>query len=197
MNQLTFDENLAIREVLDDIIGMVDRREKLIRSASEEAERARDDRMAQHVSQLEALMADFLTLFEPIMVKIRKYGEGLRDSITDSENYLRSLVGIIEAGKSVEGTSATLQELERDADGVQEDLELSSELVDKIEDLFRKTRPYSHQALEPRQEPSIEAPNNQREVPRRDQRVLKTHTSGPYFLPGSRLLPDKPSKSQH
>ncbi len=197
MKQLTFDENLAIREVLDDIIGMVDRREKLIRSAAEEAERSRDDRMAQHVTQLEALMADFLTLFEPIMVKIRKYGEGLRDSITDSENYLRSLVGIIDAGKSVEGSSATLQELERDAHGVQEDLELSSELVGKIEDLFRKTRRYSHQAFESRPETSIEAPNRAREVSRRDQRVLKTHTSGPYFLPGSRLLPDKPSKSQH
>ncbi len=197
MNQLTFDENLAIREVLDDIIGMVDRREKLIRSAGEEAERARDDRMAQHVTQLEALMADFLTLFEPIMVKIRKYAEGLRDSIADSENYLRSLVGIIDAGKSVEGTSATLQELERDADGVQEELELSSELVGKIEDLFRKTRPYSRQALESRQETSIEAPDSPREASRRDQRVLKTHTSGPYFLPGSRLLSDKPSKSQH
>lgn len=197
MNQLTFDENLAIREVLDDIIGMVDRRDKLIRSAAEEAERARDERMAQHVVQLEALMTDFLTLFEPIMVKIRKYGEGLRDSITDSENYLRSLVGIIDAGKSVEGTSATLEELERDADGVQEELELSSELVGKIEDLFRKTKPYTRQALESKQEPSIETSNSPREASRRDQRVLRTHTSGPYFLPGSRLLPDKPSKSQH
>jgi GTP1/Obg family GTP-binding protein len=197
MNQLTFDENLAIREVLDDIIGMVDRREKLIRSAAEEAERSRNDRMAHHVTQLEALMSDFLTLFEPIMVKIRKYGEGLRDSIIDSENYLRSLVGIIDAGKNVEGTSATLQELQRDADGVQEQLELSSEMVGKIDDLLRKTMPYSRQALESRQQPSLESPNSPRDAPRRDQRVLKTHISGPYFLPGSRLLPDKPSKSQH
>ncbi len=37
MNELRFDENLAIREVLDDIIGMVNRREKLIQSATEEA----------------------------------------------------------------------------------------------------------------------------------------------------------------
>src|SRR2546428_14090893 len=103
MNQLTFDENLAIREVLDDIIGMVDRREKLIRSSAEEAERSRDDRMAQHVTQLEALMADFLTLFGPIMAKIRKYGEGLKGSTTNFGKYSRGLWGKNWLGKELEG----------------------------------------------------------------------------------------------
>src|SRR5712692_274618 len=189
MNQLTFDENLAIREVLDDIIGMVDRREKLIRSAAEEAERSRDDRMAQHVTQLEALMTDFLTLFEPIMVKIRKYGEGLRDSITDSENYLRSHVGIIDAGKSVEGTSATLQELEKDADGVQEELQLSNEALGKVEDLLRRTKAYSHQNSEPRRDIMTDTTNPAPSQQRREQRIVRPRGSGSYFLPGSRLFP--------
>jgi hypothetical protein len=197
MNELRFDENLAVREVLDDIIGMVDRREKLIRSASEEAERSRDDRMVQHVKQLEALMSDFLTLFEPVLVKIRKYGEGLRESVSDSEEFLKSLVGIIDAGKSVEGTSATLQELEKDADGVQEELELSSAALKKIEDLFRRTKAYSSRAPEPRTEPTSETPSSAREAQRREKGALRPRPSGSYFLPGSRLFPDQSPKSQH
>src|SRR5215510_6247563 len=129
MNHLKFDENLAIREVLDDIVEMVDRREKLIQTAAEQAERSRDERMAEHVNKLESLMTDFLTLFDPVLIKIRKYGEDLRESITDSEEYLRSLVGIIDAGKGVEGTSATLQELEKDANGVQEELEVTNSVL--------------------------------------------------------------------
>ncbi len=197
MNQLRLDENLAIREVLDDIVGMVERRQKLIQSAAEEAERSRDQRMAEHVTKLEGLMSDFLILFEPIMGKIRIYGEGLRESIADSEKYLRSLVGIIDAGKSVEGTSATLRELEKDADSVQEDLEVSGDVLSKIEDLFTRTKPYSHQTLDTRQDPAADPEINLRETQRRDQHGLRSRSSGAYFLPGSRLLPDKSSKSQH
>ncbi len=197
MNELRFDENLAIREVLDDIIGMVDRREKLIRSASTEAERSRDERMLQHVRQLEGLMADFLTLFDPILVKIRKYGEGLRDSISDSEEYLRSLVGIIDAGKSVEGTSATLQELEKDADGVQEELQVSNEALGKVEDLFRRTKAYSHQSQETRHDAIQDATSHTLATQTREQRAGRPRASGSYFLPGSRLFSDESSKSQH
>ncbi len=196
MNQLRLDENLAIREVLDDIVDMVERRQKLIQSAAEEAERSRDQRMAEHVTKLEGLMSDFLTLFEPILGKIRMYGEGLRESIADSENYLKSLVGIIDAGKSVEGTSATLQELEKDADSVQEEIEVSGDVLSKIEDLFNRTKLYSHQALD-RQDPAADPQINLRETQRRDQRGVRARSSGTYFLPGSRLLPDKSSKSQH
>src|SRR2546425_10375125 len=135
MNELRFDENLAIREVLDDIIGMVARREKLIDSASQQAGKTRDERMAQHVKKLEELMSDFLVLFNPVLDKVRTYGQSLKESISDSEAYLKSLAGIIEAGKTIEGTSATLQELEKDADGVQGELEHSSDTLEKIEDL--------------------------------------------------------------
>ena len=142
MNQLRFDENLAIREVLDDIVGMVDRRERLIQSAGQMAEETRDERMAGEVKQLEVLMSDFLTLFEPVLVKVRAYAERLKQSTSESEAFLRSLVGIIDAGKTVDGTSATIQELEKDADEVQTDLDLANQTLDKIGDLFRKTRPY-------------------------------------------------------
>lgn len=196
MNELRFDENLAIREVLDDIVGMVDRREKLIRSASQQAEKSRDERMAQHVQKLEGLMSDFLVLFDPILTKVKKYGEGLRESVSDSEKYLKSLVGIIDAGKAVEGTSATLKELEKDADGVQEELTLNSEALSKIEDLFKRTRQYDQNIEGPRLDnplgPALVA------KPRRKQRsAAKSRASGSYLLPGSRLLPDEPSKSQH
>ena len=143
MNQLRFDQSLAIREVLDDIVQMVARREKLIHSAGQQAEKTRDERMAQHVKKLERLMSDFIVLFDPIFDKIRKYGESLRESVSESEAYLRSLAGIIDAGKSVEGASATLRELEKDADGVQESLQQSAETLDKIEDLLERTRQYS------------------------------------------------------
>src|SRR5215472_2265013 len=133
MNQLRFDENLAIREVLDDIVGMVDRREKLIQSAGQMAEETRDERMAGEIKQLERLMSDFLTLFDPILVKVHAYAEGLKQSISESEAFLRSLVGIIDAGKTVDGTSATIQELEKDADEVQTDLDLANRTLDKIE----------------------------------------------------------------
>lgn len=143
MNELRFDENLAIREVLDDIIGMVVRRERLISSASQQAEKARDERMAQHVRKLEQLMSDFLVLFNPVLDKIRSYGVSLRESISDSQAYLKSLTRIIEAGKTIEGASATLQELEKDANGVQGELEQSTDTLHKIEDLFERTKQHS------------------------------------------------------
>lgn len=142
MNQLRFDENLAIREVLDDIVGMVDRRERLIESAGKMAEETRDERMAGEIKQLERLMSDFLTLFDPVLVKVRAYAERLKQSIAESEAFLRSLVGIIDAGKTVDGTSATVQELEKDADEVQTDLDLANQTLEKIENLFKKTRQY-------------------------------------------------------
>lgn len=196
MNELKFDENLAIREVLDDIIGMVDRREKLIRSASQHAEKSRDERMAQHVQKLEGLMSDFLTLFEPILSKVRKYGENLRESASDSEKFLKSLVGIIDAGKSVEGTSATLQELEKDASGVQEDLQQSNEALGKIEDLFRRARQYGGNSPgKPNDLPSLAPSTRTRRVRKRS--TTKRDASGSYLLPGPRLSSEEPSKSQY
>ncbi len=194
MNELRFDENLAIREVLEDVIGMIDRREKLIRSAGQLAEKSRDERMAQNVQKLEGLMSDFLTLFEPILSKVRKYGESLRESVSESERFLKSLVGIIEAGKGVGGTSATLKELEKDAEGVEVDLQLSSETLGKIEDLFKRTKQYSPSSGEPRSEDSLSPPPSVR--PRRVRRSsTKPRVSRSYLLPGSRLLSDESSKS--
>ena len=196
MNELKFDENLAIREVLDDIVGMVERREKLIRSASQQAEKSRDERMAQHVQKLEGLMSDFLALFDPILTKVKRYGEGLRESVSDSEKYLKSLVGIIDAGKAVEGTSATLQELEKDADVVQEELKLTSEALSKVEDLFKRTKLYGQSVQVSRPDDPLDSAMLPK--PRRKQRsAAKPRALGSYLLPGSRLLPDEPSKSQH
>ena len=198
MNELRFDENLAIREVLDDIVAMVDRRERLIQSAAEQAEKSRDDRMARHVVKLESLMSDFLTLFDPILAKIRKYGEELRESIGESEGYLRSLIGIIDAGKGVQGTSATLQELEKDAGEVQEELEISGEVLGKIEDLFQKTKAYTpRQEVDQQIAGAVQSTNSIPESARREPRPSRLRVSNTYFLPGSRLLPNKPSKSQH
>ncbi len=196
MNELRFDENLAIREVLEDIIGMVDRRERLIRSVSQQAEKSKDGRMAENVQKLEGLMSDFLTLFEPILSKVRKYGEGLRESISESERFLKSLVGIIEAGKTVEGSSATLQELEKDAEGVQDDLQLSSEALGKIQDLFKRTKQYGPNAREAKPDNPLGPVPSVR--PRRPRRTAtRTCVSRSYLLPGSRLLSDESSKSEY
>ena len=197
MNELKFDENLAIREVLDDIIAMFDRRERLIQSASSEAERSRDEQMTRNVTLLERLMSEFLALFDPVLVKVRGYAEFLRESIADSEKYLGSLVGIIDAGKSVEGTSATLQELEKDAEAVQEELEMSNEVLGKIEDLFARTKPYTRPALDTETDPINRVTATPMESQKRDQRPARPRPLRTYPLPGSRLLPNKPSKSQH
>ncbi len=194
MNELRFNENLAIREVLDDMIGMVARREKLISSANQQAEKTRDERMAQHVKKLGELMSDFLVLFDPVLDKVRKYGQSLKESISDSEAYLRSLAGIIEAGKTIEGTSATLQELEKDADGVQEELRQSADTLDKIEDLFRRTKQYSPNSSTSRSE------ETNRVSPSRSSRLPRSnaaHPSRSYVLTGTRLSSYEPSKSQH
>lgn len=145
MNQLRLDENLAVREILDDIVGMFDRREKLIASAEQVAEDTRDTGMAAQVKQLEALMTDFLNLFDPVLVRIKAYGEKLKQSVSDSEAFLRSLVEIIDAGKTVDGSSATMKELERDANEVQYELNSSSEILTMIENLFRRTKRYASQ----------------------------------------------------
>ncbi len=195
MNELRFEENLAIREVLDDIIGMVDRREKLISSASEKAENTRDERMAQHIKKLEELMSDFLVLFNPILDKIRSYSQSLKESISDSEAYLKSLTGIIEAGKTIEGTSATLQELEKDADGVQAELEQSSDTLEKIEDLFRRTKQYSPTSSAARSEDTERASTH-----RSSHLSLKSDVaqdSRSHVLTGTRFSSHESSKSQH
>jgi hypothetical protein len=195
MNKLSFDENLAIREVLDDIVGMVERREKLIDSVSQQAEETSDARMKEHVAKLEGLMTDFLTLFEPILSKVRAYGESLKDSMSESEAFLKSLVGIIDAGKTIEGTSATVQELEKDADEVQSELRESTEIVDKIEGLFKRTKQYQHGSVVVHKEESgtHELASRPRWVaPRPDSAATsRSHVFGPRFSS------NEPSKSQH
>ena len=196
MTQLRFDENLAIREVLDDIIGMVARREKLIISADQQAEETRDERIAQHVKKLEELMSQFLTLFEPILEKIRAYGESLKQSMADSEGFLKSLAGIIEAGKAIEGTSATLQELEKDADGVQGDLRQTTETLDKIHDLFKRTKNYHPNSPASKSEHARGhvLSSRTRHVQSESEMVegLRSHV-----LAGPRLSSHEPSKSQY
>ncbi len=196
MTQLRFDENLAIREVLDDIIGMVARREKLISSADQLAEETRDERIAQHVKKLEELMSQFLALFEPILDKIQAYGESLKESISDSQAFLRSLAGIIEAGKAIEGASATLQELEKDADGVQGDMRQSTETLHKIHDLFKRTKGYrlSSSGSRPEDATSHLSPSRTRHVQSESEMVqgLRSHV-----LAGPRLSSHEPSKSQN
>jgi len=195
LTQLKFDENLAIREVLDDIIGMVDRREKLITSVEEQAEKTKDERIAQHVKKLETLMSDFLTLFDPILEKVRAYGESLQESVSESEGFLKSLVGIIDAGKAVDGASATVQELEKDADGVQAELNQSSETLDKIQDLFKRTKVYHPNATQT----SAEDTTGRSSSRARHLQAESETAQGSRFhvLGGSRLSSHEPSKSQH
>lgn len=195
MNKLSFDENLAIREVLDDIVGMVDRREKLIDSVSDQAEESSDPRMKEHVAKLEGLMADFLALFEPVLSKVRAYGESLKDSISESEAFLKSLVGIIDAGKTIDGTSATVQELEKDADEVQSELHETTEIVDKIEDLFKRTKQYQRGSVVVHKEDSGTHETVSRPrwvVPKSDSTI---GSRGHAF--SSRFSSNEPSKSQH
>src|SRR5215831_3928308 len=190
MSGLQFDENLAIREVLDDVVAMVDRREKLIQSATEVAERSRNDLTTRNVKRLEKYMTDFLVLFGPILVKVRNYQESLNESITETENYLRSLEGIIDAGKGVDGSSATIQELEKDANGVVEELQLMHQAHDKIDDLFNKTSRYN---LSAKIEPKREEHTQPAKVPV-GTKPRPIHTD---FLARSRLPPGQPVKSEY
>jgi hypothetical protein len=197
MSQLKFDENLAIREVLDDIIGMVARREKLINSASEQAEKTRDERIGQHVKKLEGLMSDFLTLFEPILEKVRAYGKSLKESISESEAYLKSLAGIIEAGKAIDGTSATIQELEKDADSVQGDLQQSTETLDKIQDLFEATKPFRPNPAASGSEDATSHLSTSRTRHEPHYEIENVESSRSRVFSGPRLSSHEPSKSQH
>ena len=195
MNELSFDEDLAIREVLDDIVNMVNRREKLIGSVSEQVEETRDERMKEHLAKLEGLMSDFVSLFNPILAKVRTYGDNIKASISDSQAFLKSLVGIIDAGKSIEGSSATLQELEKDADRVEEELKESTEILEKIEDLFKRTKQYEREPLAPKgEEPSSH------ESTSRQKWVTKIDTlseSRSHVIARPRSSSYESSKSQH
>ncbi len=144
MNQPSLDDNLAIREVLDDIIGMVDRREKLIQSAGLQAEETGEQRIMEYIKRLEELMVKFLTLFDPVLVKVRAYGESLRNSASESEAFLHSLVGIVDVGKTVDGSSAMVRELEKDVDEVEYQLKVSTETLNKIRGLFKRAEHYGY-----------------------------------------------------
>jgi hypothetical protein len=204
MNELKFDDNLAIREVLDDIIAMVDRREKLIQSVRQKAEESGDQQMIQHSHKLQGLMSEFLALFEPILSKVVKYAETLQGSVAESEKFLKSLIGIISAGKNVDGGSATVQELERDAQGVNEELQLSLEELAKIKDLFSRTQEYAPKLREEkREEKHVEKPEDPlsfltNEKPKRTRRsTSKPRVSRPHVLPRSSLSSDEPVKGQY
>ncbi len=190
MNQLTFDEDLTIREVLDDIIGMVDRREKLIESAAERAEDSKDDRMAQNVVQLQRLMSDFVALFDPIFVKVRAYSESLKQTISESEAFVKSLVGIIDAGKTIDGSSATVQELEKDADEAEENLRESKEILSRIENLFKRTKRYSEAGPRPEDGEAEINESRSRGTSHRTDRGSRSHI----IAGGPRLSLDEPSK---
>ena len=195
MNKLSFNDDLAIREVLDDIISMVDRREKLIGSVSEQVDESGDSRMKEHLAKLEGLMTDFLLLFEPVLTKVRAYGETIKSSISDSQAFLKSLVGIIDAGKSIDGTSATLQELEKDADQVEEELRESTEILEKIEDLFKRTKQYERESPASNKEDiaSHEPYSRQRWVTKSDT----LSDSRGHVIARPRSSSYEPSKSQH
>ncbi len=148
MSQLSFGDNLVVREALDDMVEKVATREKLIQSARQLAEKSRDERMGGNVRLLEALMSEFLALYKPVIERIRKYGESIQESISESEAHLKSLLGIIEAGKGIGGMPSTLHEIEEDAEEIKESMQLSATVLDRIGKLLQRIGRYDEKSQE-------------------------------------------------
>ena len=142
MEDRIFDQNYVVREALDDLLGKVATREKMIESARQLAERKKEEKTSVVLKNFEHLMVDFVSFYQPILEKIQTFKTNLQNAMSDSKSLLSSVKGVLEVTKSIEGMSPKVKELETDQDELDRTIKDKVATLEKVKTLFDKVHPY-------------------------------------------------------
>ena len=143
MEDRIFDQNYVVREALDDLLGKVATREKMIESARQLAERKKEEKTSVVLKNFEHLMVDFVSFYQPILEKIQTFKTNLQNAMSDSKSLLSSVKGVLEVTKSIEGMSPKVKELETDQDELDRTIKDKVATLEKVKTLFDKVHPYT------------------------------------------------------
>ena len=146
MDEHIFDPDYIVREAIDDILGKVETREKLIDSARELAEKRKDESHVSVVKNFETLMVDFLHFYSPLMERIKRYEGNLHDSLTDLKSHLASTKSMLQVTKGIEGVTAKSEDLDREITHIEKTIQSKTTTIDRIKKLFEKTKPYQSES---------------------------------------------------
>jgi uncharacterized coiled-coil DUF342 family protein len=144
-----FDPDYIVREAIDDILGKVETREKLIDSARDLAEKRKDESQVSVVKNFETLMVDFLRFYQPLLDRIRRYEGTLHDSISETKTHLASTKSMLQVTKNIEGTTPKSEELDREVNHLEKNIQGKTTTVDRIKKLLEKIKPYESEASTP------------------------------------------------
>ena len=137
-----FDDTYNIREVLDDIIGRVNLREKLIQTAKQFSEKKREEKFTLAIRQFENLMRDFLRLYQPVVDRIRSYKESLQKELSSLRSASATVNGMLEVSKGIEGLASKVRELEGSAEELDTSISEKMKVLEKIDGFLSQVRPY-------------------------------------------------------
>ena len=146
MDERIFDTDYIVREAIDDILGKVETREKLIESARDLAEKRKEENHASVVKNFETLMVDFLRFYQPLLERIKRYEGTLHDSISELKTHLSSTKSMFQVTKSIEGVTPKAEELDREITQLERTIQNKTTTGDRIKKLFEKTKPYQSEA---------------------------------------------------
>ncbi len=146
MDEHIFDPDYVVREAIDDILGKVETREKLIDSARDLAEKRKDESHVSVVKNFEGLMVDFLHFYQPLIERIKRYESSLHDSITDLRAHLASTKSMLQVTKGIEGVTTKSEDLDREISHIEKTIQRKTTTIDRIKKLFEKTKPYQAEA---------------------------------------------------
>ncbi len=149
MDGRIFDQDYIVREAVDDVLGKVETREKLIDSARDMAEKRREENHATVVKHFEALMEDFLHFYQPLLEKIKRHEGTLQESVTELKAQLSSTKSMLQVTKTIEGDTPKAEELDREINGLEKNIASKSTTIDKIKKLFEKTKRYQSDGSSP------------------------------------------------
>jgi len=139
---MMFDDTYNIREVLDDILGRVNLREKLIQTAKQFSEKKREEKFTLAIRQFENLMRDFLRLYQPVVERIRSYKESLQKELSGLRSASATVNGMLEVSKGIEGLANKVRELENNSEELDTSINEKTKVLEKIEGLLSLVRPY-------------------------------------------------------
>jgi len=146
LDEHIFDPDYIVREAIDDILGKVETREKLINSARELAEKRKDESHVSVVKNFETLMVDFLHFYSPLMERIKRYEGNLHDSLTDLKSHLASTKSMLQVTKGIEGVTAKSEDLDREITHIEKTIQSKTTTIDRIKKLYEKTKPYQSES---------------------------------------------------
>ncbi len=146
MDGRIFDQDYIVREAVDDVLSKVETREKLIESARDLAEKRKEDTHASVIKNFEALMADFLHFYQPLLEKIRRHEGTLQESISELKSHLSSTKSMLQVTKTIEGDTSKAEELDREITGLERNIQSKTTTVERIKKLFEKTKRYQSEA---------------------------------------------------